>query len=312
MKKYLQSRIAHSKLALPAMATYAVLLWLLCGLVQQGWWLQFGCFAVTVWLIVLLNNTHVLIRIFSRMVSCAFLALMGCACFLFPSLQGAVMQMFVVAAVTILFMTYQDKQSAGITYYAWVMFGFASLTFVHIIFFMPLLWLLTAVLLQSLSWRTWMASLIGLATPYWFWAVWELWTWDFTDFADHFAALASVEAPFVLGPWSIGQKLVVAFIAILYVTGTIHFLRKHHEDKIRIRMFYLTFIWLTLATLLFLMLQPQHYDNLVRLLIISTSPLIGHFLALTTTKITNIAFFAIVAAAFMLTIYNVWMFLLPS
>ena len=49
----------------------------------------------------------------------------------------------------------------------------------------------------------------------------------------------------------------------------------------------------------------RHLPFLLRLLIINTAPLIGHFLALTRTRFTNIAFFVIVAVTFLLTAYNV-------
>ena len=42
------------------------------------------------------------------------------------------------------------------------------------------------------------------------------------------------------------------------------------------------------------------------LAIISTSPLIAHFITLTRTRITNIAFFVILIAAFALIGFNLW------
>jgi hypothetical protein len=54
-------------------------------------------------------------------------------------------------------------------------------------------------------------------------------------------------------------------------------------------------------------LQPQHYDHLIRMMVINTAPLIGHFLALTRTRWTNMAFFAIVAIVLITTGINLWM-----
>jgi hypothetical protein len=56
----------------------------------------------------------------------------------------------------------------------------------------------------------------------------------------------------------------------------------------------------------FLILQPQHDDLLLRLVIITTSPLIGHFVSLTRTRLTNIAFCVILGLALILTAYNLW------
>ena len=82
---------------------------------------------------------------------------------------------------------------------------------------------------------------------------------------------------------------------------------KHHDDKIRIRLLYGAFMWMCLTTTCFIFLQPQHYDILIRILIINTAPLLGHFLALTRTRQTNIAFFVIIAFTILITGYNLWM-----
>jgi hypothetical protein len=38
----------------------------------------------------------------------------------------------------------------------------------HVIFYLPLIWLMMRVIVYSLSWRTFLSSLLGLITPYWF------------------------------------------------------------------------------------------------------------------------------------------------
>ena len=45
---------------------------------------------------------------------------------------------------------------------------------------------------------------------------------------------------------------------------------------------------------------------LIRIMTVAVSPLIGHFLALTKTKITNIAFIVITVAILALTTFNLW------
>ena len=109
-------------------------MWLLGGLVKEQWWLQFACFLLTTYLMVELNNSNALIRIYSRIVSATFLVLSCMACFLFPSLPGNFTQLCVVAACLILFRSYQDKASTGWTYYGFLCVGLASLTFIHILF----------------------------------------------------------------------------------------------------------------------------------------------------------------------------------
>ena len=54
-----------------------------------------------------------------------------------------------------------------------------------------------------------------------------------------------------------------------------------------------------------LALQPQHMTLLLPIMICSVSPLIAHFLALTHTRWTNIAFYVIIVATLALTAYNI-------
>ena len=307
MKKYLQNKIAESKLALPLTMVYAVIVWLASGLFGGEWWIQFFCFFLAAFLMMELNTIHALIRIYSRMVSCVFIILLCMICFLFPSIPGAITQICVIAATILLFNGYQDKTSTGWTFYSFLMLGIASLTFVHILFYLPILRFIMLFQLQSLSWRTWTASLLAIITPYWFWCCWLGWNVDFTPLFDHFLPLGDFSQPFNLSMINNHHKITLFYVILLVIIGITHYVRKHHDDKIRIRLLYGGFMWMCLTTATFILLQPQHYDVLIRILIINTAPLLGHFLALTHTRLTNIAFFIIIAVTLLITGYNLWM-----
>lgn len=306
MNKHIQNRVAKSRWALPLTGVYAALIWLACGLLTQQWWIQLACFGVSAFLMVIFNNINALIRIYSRMVSCVFLVLSCAACFLFDSMKGGITQLCVITAYITLFRCYQDKQSPGWMYYTYLCIGLASTLFVQILYFVPFLWLLTVTQLNAMSGRSFMASLLGLLTPYWFAAGWFVWQGNISVFANHFMALVQFQT---LGDYSgvtLSQLLVFALTVILAITGTIHFWRNSHNDKIRTRQFFGFFIAMVLLSTIFLILQPQHIDVLLRLLIINTSPLIAHFIALTHTKWTNAAFWAIVVVCLFVTAFNVW------
>ena len=282
-------------------------IWLLCGFINKQWWIQASCLAVSTYLMVELNNINALIRIYSRMVSCAFLILACSACFLFPSIQGAIVQTFVIGTLLLLFLTYQEQQSVGIIYYAFILWSIATIASPQLLYYVPLLWLFMGTHLQSLSWRNWGASILGLLTPYWICSCWLIWQRDFTPLVLHFSQLITFQAPFQYTILDIGHIAVYALLVLLSIIGTVHFIRQHHYDKIRIRQLYGFFIWMNLTTALFIALQPQHYDVLIRIMFVCTAPLIGHFLALTHTKVTNIAFFLIVIVTLVVTGYNLWM-----
>ena len=85
-----------------------------------------------------------------------------------------------------------------------------------------------------------------------------------------------------------------------------HYVRNRINDKTRTRMLFNTFILVDIASMVFIILQPQLYMPLLTMMIITTSPLIAHFIALTDTRITNWSFMAIVLAVLSLTLINIF------
>ena len=311
VKKLIQNIVSGSRLTLPITIVYTIGIWLLCGLLTTDLWIQFACFGVTSYLMMVLNNQNALIRIFSRMVSCAFLVLSCAACFLFPDIRGGIMQMFVVAAYLLLFQCYQNREAVGLVYYAFLMLGLASLATPHIIYFIPIIWLLMATNLLAMSWRTWLVSLLGLLTPYWFMMGWLAYQHDFSPLISHLSPLFDFQFPIRYAHFSTGFLMTWGLLAVCFLTGVIHFVRNSSYDSIRIRLLYGFFIWMDLFAFVMMCFQPQHNDLMMRMIIINTAPLIAHFLALTSTKITNVAFFVLTGVILYITVYNVWSTLFP-
>ena len=151
-------------------------------------------------------------------------------------------------------------------------------------------------------------SLVGLILPYWCVSAWLLWKeeGDFSYFVDHFIPLWHFQFPVDYTSTHPIHIAILVFLVILTLTGVIHFIRTSYNDKIRIRQIYYSFMFINFVTLVFMILQPQTEDIMLRTMIITTSPLIGHFVSLTHTRITNIAFFVILAVSLVLTILSIW------
>ena len=71
-------------------------------------------------------------------------------------------------------------------------------------------------------------------------------------------------------------------------------------------MFYEIFMIFDFLTIVCLVLQPAYYDFLIGIIVVNTSPIIAHFMALSSSKITNMAFFVIIMAVIALTVCNLW------
>lgn len=243
------------------------------------------------------------------MVSSAFILLSCQSCFLFPQLTGAAVQLSFVASFILLFQTYQDQQSVGRVFYSFAAVGVASLFFVHALWYVPALWVLMGTQLQSLSVRTWLASLIGLATPYWLALVWLMvpwggdfaqWTFNLQPMAEHFSELAHLH--YLLPPYLLERGILLLFVLVLAAVGIMHFWSRSFEDKIRIRLLFGFFTTLTVLTAFFILAQPQHYDVLMRLLVLFASPLIAHVFTFTSSRLSSIFFFSAIAISVALTL----------
>ena len=304
--KRLQNRIAENRYALPVTAVYGMLVCLAAGFIEHQMWVQSVCLVVSTLLMAELNNSNSLIRIYSRMVSCSYLVLTVMASFLLPSMPGAIVGLCFIAFYLSLFNAYQDRQAAGWVFYAFFAIGMASTVFVQVLFFVPVLWILLAVNILAFSARTFFASLLGLIMPYWFIGAYYVFTDDFEPFIQHFLSIAKFARLFDYS--LVGEHLIVtfAFMVLISIVGIVHFLRHSYNDKIRTRMLYEIFITINICCMVFIVLQPQHYDCVLHIMIVNTAPLIGHFIALTRTRLTNIFFITLMIVVLLITAYNLW------
>lgn len=311
--KRLQNKIAESRRTLPFAMLYSTAIWLLAGLIKEQWWLQFACFVLSVLLVMRINSKNLLIRIYSRSVSVAFIFLSCAAVLLFPSWTGGIVQICFIATLMILYDSYQDNTAVDKAYYAFLLLGVASMLDAHVFFYLPLVWFVMIVIVYALSWRTFLASLLGLATPYWFMIGWLMWQKEenFQTLFSLFARQDILQFPFNFETIPIPSQLIIIFTAVMMVIGSVHFIHSSFRDKIRVRQIYYSFIIIGFYSLVLLVLQPQS-ELAIRMLIIATSPLIGHYWALTNSRISNILVCALTIVLILLTAFNLWISSYPS
>ena len=308
MRKRIQNIVAESRHTLSVTVLYGIGVWLLAGLVTESWWIQFCCFIVSVYLMAELNNQNVLIRIFSRTVSSAYIILTCTAVWMMPSLSGAVIQLCAISSILLLFQSYQDKEAVGKTFYSFLCIGIACLTDIHAVFYLPLYWGLMGLSLYSFSIRTFSASVIGFLTPFWFSFAWYLYQGKagILEWIDHLSGVTDIRLSIDYGVLTSYQIVFLLFLILLFVIGTIHFFHKSYNDKIRVREIYTCLIMMTVYSILLIFLQPQLYDMVIHFIIITVSPISAHFVALTYSKFTNILFFVILGIALALTGFALW------
>ena len=307
-RKHIQNIIAESRKTLPITIIYGVGIWLLAGGLQHNWWIQFACFFASVYAMIHLNNINLMIRIYSRSVSSAYILLSCIAVWLFPSISGGIIQLCSVLIMLLLFSCYQDPDSRGRTFYIFVLISMMSLLEPHYLLLAPLAWLLMSSTIYSMRFRSLLASLIGLITPYWFYIGWRLYQNPMNpvqalDFIDRFALL---QWPSDYQALTQSQLLFFGLLVVLFLVGSIHFWMTSYMDKVRVRQIYASLIITTLYSIILIALQPQKYDVLIYVMIIAVSPIIAHFVSLTHTKMSNIFFMVLLAVILFLTGMNLW------
>ena len=287
-------------------AVYALLVCLCCGFWEQQMYWQFAVLAVSSFLMMELNNANALIRIYSRMVSCSFIVFVVMAKFMLVSLPCGVEQLCFIAFFLCLFRAYQDKRAIGLVFYAFVMFGIASLQFVQILYFLPIAFVLlfTNILVGGL--RQVCAALLGVLVPYWFVAGYSLYNSNVQNLVSHVQGLWTFSPVADFAVLDIHQQVTSVLMAVVSVIGMVHFHRNSYKDKIRTRMLFETFTTFNLFTMAFMVLQPQHFNSLLSMLVVSTAPQTGHFISLTNTKATNAAFVVLLMAVICVTAFNIW------
>lgn len=306
MTHRLQNRIAGSRYALPITMVYAIGIWFMSGLLQQQLWPQFILMLMTTLTMVELNNQHTLIRTYSRMLSCSYLVLSVAALPLFFHLDTCIVQLCFALTYLFMFRAYQDKSAISSVFNAFFFIGVASIWFVQILFLIPIWWIILRFYVMGMGWRTFWASLLAVITPYWFVGGYYVYRHDVDTLIHHFSSITDFAPLFDFQSISSLNLLTLCFICALGIIGMLHFLLNSSKDKIRIRLFFSSFMLMMAATIVFIILQPTHLPNLLPALIVSVSPLIGHYITFTGSRLSGITCLALFIITLTITGYQLW------
>lgn len=299
----LRIRIATGAFTLPIMAGIAIILWLIPGISDVELWIGLGVVGLTTFLLAELNNRNALLRIRSRMVGATFLALYTAS----PALHTWTFDMIPMVCLILsyfqLFAAYQQPHAEGDTFRGFLFLGIASWFYPLLLLVVPVLYICLLVQLRVLTWRTWFAGLLGLIVPYWFYAGWAIWNNVIdTAFLPFVEAFRFTSPDYHAVPTDV--LAILSFTVIMAVLSMLHFSRTAYNDKIRTRMFYYVIICTEILILIACIFLPQHYNVLLRLLIVNSAPLIAHYFALAKGKVMNYLFNFCLFVLGVLTIFN--------
>ena len=252
-RKLLQNRISESRWAPAVMSFFSISVWTMVCINDTFAIVPLLCMLFSTFLMMELNNTNALIRIFSRMVSCCYMALTTMATFQFVSIRAASVALCIVGSYICLFRCYQDKYSQGWVFYGFLCLGLSSIVWVQTLYYVPIVWILMRTRLQATSVRNYISSIFGILLPNIVALSVVLYQSEWQVVVRHFGELLTFGSFANYWLLSINQILTGVWIMLCAIIGTVHYLRKRRSDSIRTRMLYSFFVQINILSILFFM-----------------------------------------------------------
>lgn len=298
-----QRTLATSRWTLAVVTIAVVAVWTLHWLVRGGSPLAYGlgllATEAAVYFLTELNNSYALLRRGGRAI-CALLFLLVGASPQLHTLGWPHLTLFcAVAAYFPLFAVYARPQKTPTVAFAYLLWSVGAMAEPRLLWLLPMVWVAQA-LMRAWSLRGVVASLLGVATPWWLAAVAAYLADRLPDFAAWAARLWQRPAWPDYGVPAPALWLSAGMALLVFLVGTADFLRTSRLDKTRTRYDYYAVLVLGASAFLLMLLQPQWMEAALPLAMVSAAVLGGHFVALSFGKAQNavtIALNVLLAAA---------------
>lgn len=300
----LQINVATGRMTLPVAVLFCLLIWLI-GLDS---WSELGTLAtvaLTGYLMIEANTTFSLIRTRTSLPVCIYWCLFSALGFLHPFQWSCCAVPAFMAAAFSLFYSYESARAVFPVFHAFLFLSLGSLAFPQLLYYVPL-FLFGAFVFRALSVKSVFAALFGLLVPYLFLFGHAFWHDEMPLFYAPFQELVS-SRPVVWSEVSVVEWVSWIVVMVLQMVCSVHYFQVSYQDKSRTRIFLFFWLYLSLFTLLFLLLQPCHLMVLLPIQLIGTSFLAGHLFTLTRNRFASVFFIVMLVSSFLLTCYNLWM-----
>lgn len=256
--------------------------------------------------LVVLNNAFAIIRMRASVQTSLFFLFTAVCPMLHTLSAGDWAAAFLLVSLFFLFASYQHSAPMGHLFHAFVFLGLGSLVLPQLTLFAPLFWI-GAYMMQSLTLRSFFASIVGWGVPYWF-----LFTYAYTtgQMELFYAPLRSLASFYPIGlDFNLSEWATLVYLFVLFVASAGHSLVAGYDDKIRTRSYLHFLILLAAFTFIYIVLQPALMVHLLPILLIPGSVLAGHLFVLTDSRASNVFFIASLVGLVVILTLNLWMLL---
>lgn len=299
-----QIDVASGRVTFPVVILVCLLLW---GITFNEWQdaISLLACALTAYSLIEINTTFTLIRTRSTLHVSLYVFLTTACLFLHPFQPATFVPLIFLIAIFQLFRSYESPYPAGSIFHAFFFIGLGSLLFPQLLYFVPLFYW-GMINFRSLSPKSFLAGLIGLSVPYWFFLGYAFYYDKMDLFYDPLQEIIHFQ-PISYGVLGLNRIISCGVVTLLSLVSSVHYFNVSYLDKVRTRIF-LSFLIVIEAWIYLLgILQPQHFNILLQMQIIAGSILTGHLFTLTRNRFTGIFFTITFVILIVLTLYNLWM-----
>lgn len=296
--------MATGRFTLPVVILICLLLW---GSTFQEWneLISLGVTIIIGYVFIETNTTFNLIRTRTSMPVCLYWLIATALFFLHPFEWTNLVPLVFILATYQLFHSYESVSSSPFIFHSFLFIGLGSIAFPQLLYMVPMLWG-SMIPFRAISIKSFLASIIGLMTPYWFIFGYALY---FNEM--HILLMPLREAahlyPIDYSHLTLPEIASWGFITLLLIISGFHYWQISYMDKTRTRIYHsylaIAGFWATLLSIL----QPVHLCEWLSIQLICTAFLCGHLFSLTRNRFSGIFFIVTFVLYILLMSFNLWM-----
>lgn len=263
-----------------------------------------ACTIVITCLMFEMNNKFALLRIRSRMPSSCLLAIISASTFLHNLQPFHIIAITTFLSLFALFITYQNSNAMATSYMTYLFVGVGAL-FVPKMLMLILFYWIAQMMMRSLNFRTFIAGILGIVTPFWFLFGYTYCTGGINEFHEYLNEIIRLTPPDYSSLTAI-EICPASLALVLFAIGSINFYKNSYKDKTRTRTIYNAAITIGIGGFALAILLPANFGNMLAVPYICTAIVGGQYFAQTYTRFSNIIFLIAVLAVIASATAHLW------
>ena len=298
-----QIAVATGRFTLPVVILVCLFLWIV-SIREWSDLISLGIVAAISYVMIEANTAFTLIRTRTTFPVCMYAFLASTLLFLHSYGGESWAPLAFLLAVCQLFASFESNSASAFIFNSFFVLSLGTFSFPHMVYFCPL-FLMGMIPFRSMGAKTFVAALLGLLTPYWLLFGYALWFDQMSLFHAPLVGMTQFQ-PIEYGHLMLDEILSWGIIALLLVTGCVHYWQVAYMDKTRTRIYHFFLTFVGLFALLFSILQPSSLHVWMQMQLICASFLMGHLFSLTRNRFSGILFMVTFVVIILLSLYNLW------